>query len=79
LRGVTKQCACRRPEPISPAGNPVRQDAPKGNAATLHPTIDAPMPIRFRGSKREISFGRILTLLAGIQLIGNFDLVGWLR
>jgi hypothetical protein len=59
--GVTKQCTCRRPEPVSPAGNPENQDAPEGNAATLRPTTDARKPIRFRGSKRESSVGRILT------------------
>jgi len=61
-RGVTKQCACRRPEPVSSAGSPENQNAPEGNAATLRPTTDAATSIRFRGSKREISFGRILIL-----------------
>jgi hypothetical protein len=60
-RGITKQGACRRPEPVSPAGNPELQDAPEENAATLRPTTDAATSIRFRGSKREIPFGRILT------------------
>jgi len=59
--GVTKQNACQRPEPVSLAGNLENQDAPKGNAATLRLPTDAGHSIRFRGSKREISFGRILT------------------
>ena len=69
--GVTKQCACRRPEPISPAGSPGIQNAPKDNAATLRPPTDAAKSIRFRGSKREIPFGRILSLHhARITLVG---------
>jgi hypothetical protein len=52
---------CRRPEPVSPAGNPELQDAPKEKSVTLHPTTDAALSIRFRGSKREIPFGGILT------------------
>src|SRR6185436_3970908 len=55
-QGVTKQNVCRRPEPISPAGNPGLRDAPKGNAATLRLTADEPLSIRFRGSKRELFF-----------------------
>src|SRR5206468_12965497 len=45
--GVTKQYVCRRPEPISPAGSSQNRNAPKGNAATLRPTTDAPFSIRF--------------------------------
>ena len=57
--GVTKQYACRRPEPVSPAGNPQIENAPKGNAATLRPTTDALFPIRFRGSLRELIRGNL--------------------
>src|ERR1700679_1318684 len=63
--GVTKQYAGRRPEPVSPAGNPQTEDAPKGNAATLRPTTDALLSIRFRGSMRELFFGEISLRLAG--------------
>ena len=59
--GVTKQCVCRRPEPVSPAGSPELQNAPKEKSVTLRPTTDASLSIRFRGSKREIPFGRVLT------------------
>src|ERR1700679_3797670 len=76
--GVTKQYAGRRPEPVSPAGNPQTEDAPKGNAATLRPTTDALLSIRFRGSMRELFFGEISlrTGLAGLpppalQSVGN--------
>jgi hypothetical protein len=37
------------------------QNAPEEKSVTLRPTTDAQTSIRFRGSKREISFGRILT------------------
>ncbi|MGA2869472.1 MAG: hypothetical protein ABSF34_09965, partial [Verrucomicrobiota bacterium] len=54
-----------RPEPVSPAGNPQTEDAPKGNAATLRPTTDALLSIRFRGSMRELFFGEISPRWAG--------------
>src|ERR1700679_4177026 len=63
--GVTKQYAGRRPEPVSPAGNPQTEDAPKGNAATLRPTTDALLSIRFRGSMRELFFGEISPVWRG--------------
>src|ERR1700679_2805152 len=63
--GVTKQYAGRRPEPVSPAGNPQTEDAPKGNAATLRPTTDALLSIRFRGSMRELFFGEISPRFGG--------------
>jgi hypothetical protein len=72
LRGVTKQCACRRPEPVSPTGNPVKQDAPEENAATLRPTTDAANSIRFKGSKREILVGRNPTLFESHHRALNF-------
>lgn len=58
---VTKQNACRRPEPVARAGNSDKIEThQRGNAATLHPPTDGRDASRFRGSKREIFFGRIL-------------------
>jgi hypothetical protein len=62
--GVTKQYASRRPEPVSPAGNPQTEDAPKGNAATLRPTTDA-FSLSGSGVQCANFFGEISPCLAG--------------
>src|SRR5438105_1848528 len=61
--GVTKQYACRRSEPVSPAGNAVQPRAPKEGAVTLRSARDETTSIRFMGSMREIfRFGEISPL-----------------